>query len=375
MKRILRPLGAMVFGIVCALIFAEIGARVLAAQGVIPSRMPADLFRTHAIGWTFQPNLNATIPSANGLIRVSFNRDGFRDERYAPARTDARRILVLGDSYVAALETPQENTFHTLLESASGSEVIAMGVSGYQITQEVLAYQEIGAAYQPDDVLLMLYIGNDLLGNMPREDAPYYTVNGEVLELHNYPWRGDFQIELVSGQRSTWIMKASELAFMVGILSPSAPPPTSDAPPAPSDTPTDTYYCDYLTIANYSTISDEHWAINEALLLALRDAAAADGATFRIAVIPTEFQVQPDYEAEFLEACPRPESFGAPPIQDHLHAFFEANDIPYLDLREAMIDARESTDQAMYLTGIDNHWTPAGHSAVADALKAWLEGD
>ena len=128
----------------------------MVAQGLLPNRMPNDLFAGHPIGWTMQPGLKATIPTVGGMIRVEINQEGFRDDA-APVAGDSerQRILVLGDSYVAAIETVQAQTFHMLLESSlqDRADVIAMGVSGYQTAQELLAYRDIGSRYRPDDVV------------------------------------------------------------------------------------------------------------------------------------------------------------------------------------------------------------------------------
>ena len=109
-----------------------------------------------------------TISGGNGLVKIETNDDGFRDGNYAKEPpNDAGRLLVIGDSFTIALETPQEQTFHAMLENQLGgdTEVISLGVSGYELAQYTLVYEEVGRAYQPDEVLVMLYVGNDLTGN------------------------------------------------------------------------------------------------------------------------------------------------------------------------------------------------------------------
>lgn len=65
---------------------AELWGRALVARGQLPNRMPADLFASHPIGWTLEPGLEAKIPTVNGLVEVTVNEAGFRDENYPLAR-------------------------------------------------------------------------------------------------------------------------------------------------------------------------------------------------------------------------------------------------------------------------------------------------
>lgn len=366
MKRIIsKRLAGIGFGLFVALVMAEVMARVLVAQGTLPNRMPADVFAAHAIGWALEPGLHATIITTTGLVDIDVNSEGFRDRNYPLAKSgDHPRLLVLGDSFTVALETPQTETFHVLLEERTRAEVIAMAASGYGTQQEFLAYQYIGRNFEPDMVLLVFYISNDLVGNTRRRELPHYTLN-EVgtLSLQGYPYTGSFTLPLVTGQRSTPLMRHSMLAFIAGHALRSR-----DLNP-----PHDENLCDYLIGEHYPDPQPDDWTVTEALLLALRDIVEANGSQFRMVVVPTEFQVEHAYLDEFLSKCEEPDWAPETPFQTRLMAFLLEHDIAALDLLPVLRDRRATGSDALYLGGADIHWTAEGHAVVAEALADWLD--
>jgi lysophospholipase L1-like esterase len=107
---------------------------------------------------------------------VELNAQGFHDHDYPAERPapSAYRILVLGDSYVAALEVPLELTFHKRLEErlaredplARGSyQVIALGQGRTAQETEIEWLRRYGPIYRPDVVLMLFFCGNDFMEN------------------------------------------------------------------------------------------------------------------------------------------------------------------------------------------------------------------
>jgi hypothetical protein len=107
---------------------------------------------------------------------VKLNSFGFHDREYPVERpTPATyRILVLGDSYVAAWEVPVAATFHKLLEARLVAEdplrrasyqVIAFGQGRTAQETEIEWLRKYAALYHPDMVLLLFFCGNDFMEN------------------------------------------------------------------------------------------------------------------------------------------------------------------------------------------------------------------
>jgi len=105
------------------------------------------------------------------LNRLAFHDLDYAEERPAPG---TYRVLVLGDSYVAAMEVGVRETFHKLLEArlraedplGRGSyEVIAFGQGNRAQKAELAWLRELGPRYRPDLVLLVFFTGNDIMEN------------------------------------------------------------------------------------------------------------------------------------------------------------------------------------------------------------------
>ena len=112
---------------------------------------------------------------ANG---VELNQLGFHDRDYVLERPTPRthRVMVLGDSYVAAFEVPVRQTFHKRIEARLGVEdplghgsyqVIAFGQGASAQEAELGWLRAFGPRYRPDLVLLVFFCGNDVMENSP----------------------------------------------------------------------------------------------------------------------------------------------------------------------------------------------------------------
>jgi hypothetical protein len=109
---------------------------------------------------------------------VELNALGFHDRDYAAERPSATtyRIMVVGDSYVAAWEVPLEETFHKRLEARLNHEdplgrgsyqVIAFGQGRSAQEQEIEWVRRFAPMYRPDVILYLFFCGNDFMENDP----------------------------------------------------------------------------------------------------------------------------------------------------------------------------------------------------------------
>ncbi len=115
------------------------------------------------LGWRNIPGWEAT---TNGK-KLTINSRGLRDREYALAKpAGVRRVLVLGDSYTWGYGVANDEIYTEVLErslAARGQvvQVINSGVSGWGTDQEYLFLEAEGMAYQPDVVVLALFLIND----------------------------------------------------------------------------------------------------------------------------------------------------------------------------------------------------------------------
>jgi hypothetical protein len=120
-----------------------------------------------------------------GFSEGYFNSHGFRDyERTYEKPPGVFRILVLGDSYVEALQVQLEDAFTAQLEkmlnanaSSKRFEVLALGKMGFGTADEYIRYLNFGLAYDPDLVVVAFFTGNDFRNNskfLNREQVGFY---------------------------------------------------------------------------------------------------------------------------------------------------------------------------------------------------------
>src|SRR5262245_26253466 len=109
MKRLLGNLAATGFGLVVAVLVLEM---IVRAIGYLPS----DLLPDRRVGYRMIPNAPYRW-KGEGASEGRINHEGWRDHDYTVAKPPGvTRILVLGDSYVQALQVPLDSTFHKQLE-------------------------------------------------------------------------------------------------------------------------------------------------------------------------------------------------------------------------------------------------------------------
>lgn len=120
------------------------------------------------LGWVLPPGAQAWTIDAP----VSVNSLGLRDDEI-PLRKPAgtKRVLALGDSFTFALGVRFEDLWSERLERRLAAaapderfQVINAAVAGYNTRQELIQYLTLGAALEPDLVVLGFY-WNDLVGN------------------------------------------------------------------------------------------------------------------------------------------------------------------------------------------------------------------
>lgn len=127
-----------------------------------------------AVGHRLKPNARTTYTTVEFSTDLAINAQGVRDdEPIGPKAPGERRVLVLGDSMVLAVQVPLAQTFVKRLEAqlnaqASGSgvtrwRVINGGVQGYGPVNEWLFFDRVAAAFEPDIVVQFVFVGNDAI--------------------------------------------------------------------------------------------------------------------------------------------------------------------------------------------------------------------
>ncbi len=183
----------------------EVLVRIVAPQQVIVKR--PDIWQpVDTLGWAHRPGVNTTINTGERTARLFTDRDGFRVGSLGRLE-GKRRILLLGDSFMEALQVDYEQSLAGLLETrlaARLGETVAVrntGVGGWDPPQYLMeARREVGR--EPLDlVLVSVYLGNDVVSRRieryppgPPVDAPFHQLRlprrltyGELVDAVFYP--------------------------------------------------------------------------------------------------------------------------------------------------------------------------------------------
>ncbi|MBI4347417.1 MAG: SGNH/GDSL hydrolase family protein [Elusimicrobia bacterium] len=227
--------------------------------------------------------------------------------RSKPAGT--LRILLLGDSITEALEVVRADRSSTQLEhglQADGRavEVLNAGRTGYQTDQEVLYYEREGRELQADLVILVAYLGNDIIGNTQAENEfatavvpkPRFRLVDGSLVLSEAPGPAgapDRTLAAPSGIDAVkaWLAERSALyraaraawAQVLVLTSPRRVPPSWE-----------------VFRARSTSQVDEGWMLTSILIGRLRADVEREGARLLVVIVPDERQVTEGKWRDFL---------------------------------------------------------------------------
>lgn len=322
----LRPLTALLVGVVGALLLAE---GILRAVGLgHPYFSTPELYRPSA-----DPRvLFEMVPGFDGYSEgtvVATSSRGLRERELPlePAPGTAR-VLFLGDSVTFGSGVLAEEAFPRRLEAllADGGvgsvETINAGVVGYNTVQELGRLEGVGLAYRPD-VVVLTFVVNDLLDSFSIFDhqyapSPPFAPQKVWLRRHSHLFR--------FVQTTYWRVSA-DLRRSGG----AAPEPVR-----------------------------QRARVEERLaqLAQIVGLARENGARFVLLLYP-------DNLGDRVSPGPSGESRT---VRDELLRFAERESVPGLDVTDALGDVRDPRARHFRLRE-DPHPSPEGHRAIAEAAR------
>lgn len=386
-------------GVLLALV--SIGVTLLALElgtRVLPPPYPVESGRIfecdETLGWTGVPNFEGVFEDPNFRQDLRFNSLGMHDTEHPFAKTpDTVRILMLGDSFVQAVQVDEASTAHQVLEERlneqAGSnrvEVISGGVVNWGTNQELIFYRVDGRRFQPDLVLLLFYIGNDLLDNLPGNAltingfncyAPYFALcDGQLAAAPLTYAPGVSRLDQACSPPQRVLINSLGRLYQHARLYQQLEPLIRTNRPRQEFG--EAYASPYsaLYLATDEAELAQAWQVTQATLAQLRQEVEADGAQFAVALISPEIVVRlallsPAEQEVFLQSNPIFAEAQIDRPNQRLADFLSGQGIPFIDLTGPMIDHLAATGLPLYLVG-EGHWTAEGNRVAGETLSQWL---
>lgn len=310
------------------------------------------------LGWRLTPGWQGEHRHHDFTARYRVSVEGFRDDPARPTTRRGRVIAVVGDSFTFGLGVNDADPFVSRLNRAGRHTYLNLALPGSSTDQQALLLEEVLPRYRPDEVWLVVYVGNDLLDNQRARPLqvnaakPYFELRAGALHLNN---------------------------------SPVPPAPPGPAPPAPA---LETLLLGesaaragrgerlarrFALIRAFREIRGdardhrpvlearlrEASALFEALLARIQQTCAGAGAELRLLLLAGRSYVEApaSLSAQFQEVQLR-----------HVEAVCQTRRIPCLNLAEKLRARFRAQGERLFYPN-DGHLTPRGHAAVAELLE------
>lgn len=329
-----------------------------------------------------------------GFSEGYINSHGFRDyPRTYEKPGNTFRILVLGDSYVEALQVALQDAFPAILEktlneksTSTRFEVLNLGQSGFGTADEYMRYLNFGVQYSPDLVILAFLTGNDILDNsksLNGGSTRYYFIfdaNGNlVLDRSLFD---EYERTLTFGrktfqaitQRSYLASLISERFYLLRLQLRERDFRKRFAADQQngSQLRLDEFSLQNIYLTNMTDRWKEAFAITTGLLRKFRDSVQANGSQFLLVTLSNAAQVHPELQPRLKKEYGLVFDFDQP--DRIIGEFARKEHINHLQLMPLFREYHLRTGK--YLHGFDSshggHWNENGHRLAAEKIFEFL---
>ena len=352
----------------------------------------AYLVRHPIYGHYHPPHLSAWTRRDEFVVHIQTNGEGQRGPSVPTTKAPGVfRILVLGDSFVEAIQVAEHERFLARLDGALNPpgeprrfELIDGGCSGWGTAQEYLYLRHAGPRYQPDLVLLAFFVGNDVQNNSldleleGRADLalkPYYRLgSGGRLELLEprppAPTLAERTAWLLRDRSAVYNMVESGVMWKLALNDLWAAWREVDALRDLADRSGEVFE---------TRLSDRWrnaWAITHGLIEMTRAEATGQGSRFAMMIVPTRAQVSRQVARELGgEEGRRDPNRDLLQPNRFLAEISARSSTPLLDLLPVFLRARLVAGSEPLYFEYDRHWTAAGHAVAAQAIAEFLRSE
>ncbi len=340
LKRCLVNLLLLAGSIVIMLVFLEIALRIF-----LPQTLSISTFDSR-YGLELKPNVSVMQYGKHFVrefaVEVRTNSDGLREyaeHGYGPDRGDKFRVLMLGDSFTFGSGVELKETFAKILEmqmknNGRNAEVINFGVPGTELSEYYARLKYKGVKYEPDAVVVGLFLGNDLRKleterfkpDVPNE-IPYWIASKSHAFVFSYVLAHSYGRNLLNMMKNY-----TEVPL---IYTPQK--------------------------EEYSEVIDSF----ESAMLDFKKLAEENKFKIMFVVIPTRGQVDDLRWQDFLNNAGSSDGVERFKIEEDLKMVFEKTGMSYIDLTPYFVKLNKNNS---FYYQIDGHFNKEGHKVAAAVL-------
>ena len=315
-------------------------------------------------------------------ITGTINSWGWRDREWTLAKPpNTRRVAVLGDSYVEALQVESDSTFLRIAERiilarySMQTEWMNFGRSSCTQTEEWLILQHHAAQFSPDVVIVVFFPVNDIDDITPEltvESRPFFTLaeNGALTLDTQFAHSREYRIrELVDPLKRNSLLVSFIIERYQLLKSTTAVPPASSSAVLQ---PSQTSIVGGLGLCTSAPdpAAIRAYRVNKALIRAMAEFCSAHAMSLMLVSMGLPTYI-PDEERKMLE---RDSTFTSTFFDDDLQRYADSLGIAFVGLQRSSRDFyRETGKTLQWGTAAEaGHWNYDGHRFVAEQLTAGI---
>jgi hypothetical protein len=346
------------------LVFAGLEAAVrLVSPGQIAPAFRALFMPDERMGYRLRPGAAGRYETPEFATDIAINAAGVRDDReLGPKPPGEFRIAVLGDSMVMAVQVPLADTFVRRLEDrlngggARRYRVINAGVQGYGTVEQWLFFRHVVSAFEPDLVLLTVFVGNDAVESA----AAAHRLREGGATGAAAPADGGSSVPLWARRIARRSAAVQFLRVRLLAAGPVAALPLRER-----------------GVESYALDPPEEvlrgFEASRDAARRIADEATAAGARAAVLFLPARFQlIDRDFADLSAEVRPGGVRLDRDGASRRFLAAYAGIDVPQLDLLPRF--RREANPAALYF-GRNIHLTARGHEVAAEAIEAFVRAE
>jgi len=352
----LLALTVLALSCLIAILVAEFAVRLAAPQQLIQIR--PDLWQpVDSLGWVRRPNANLRINTGERTVRILSDAEGYRIGE-AGRRDAATRVLLIGDSFIEALQVDHEQSIAHLLEKGLADSldravvVRNAGINGWNPNHYLIRTRQLLAREPFALAVIAIFVGNDAVPYRFDRIAPRAPVARHQFRLPRRAAWSEIVDALLAPVNDAlevrshlYILAKNQLATVRMRLGMTA---------------------DYLPLEYRHTEAESaRWKNTAAIAKDLAKAARATNTPVLFVLIPERFQVYPDDFSRYIRG------FGIDSTLVDveqptrlLYDAFRAESLLVVDALPSMRSTATSASERLY-GRVDQHLSPAGHEALA----------